>query len=102
MLAVILIGCVKYYSKEVIGIVDFNNMDRTGNKIYPIKKSLRNDEYSTISKILHNTLVVETADFYDEHDTVSKYLAYNIAVKQGYTIMERFRKQKILDEYLQH
>lgn len=91
----------KDYSKEVVGIVDFNNMDRIGNKICLIKNQLRNDEYSNLIHDLSNYTGAEPIKHFDEFDAEFGE-ATNVVVKQGYTIfgeLEGTRKE-LMDNYL--
>lgn len=91
----------KDYSKEVVGIVDFNNADRIGNKICLIKNQLRNDEYSNLILDLSNYTGAEPIKHFDEFDAEFGE-ATNVVVKQGYTIfgeLEGTRKE-LMDNYL--
>lgn len=91
----------KDYSKEVVSIVDFNNMDRIGNKICLIKNQLRNDEYSSLLLDLSNYTGAEPIKHFDEFDAEFGE-ATNVVVKQGYTIfgeLEGTRKE-LMDNYL--
>jgi len=91
----------KDYSKEVQGIVEFNNMDRTGNKICLIKNPLRNDEYNTMLQDIAQYTNAEVASSYSEYDT-ELGIAYDLVVKQGYTVMGEIpeTERKVLDTYL--
>jgi hypothetical protein len=54
----------KDYSKEVINIIGFNNMDRTETKY--VLKTLRNDEYNHATRIIAQ-YGAEATKFYDRH-----------------------------------
>jgi chaperonin GroEL len=91
----------KDYSKEVVGIVDFNNMDRIGNKICLIKNQLRGSEYSDLINDLSNYTGAEPVKHFDEFDSEFGE-ATNVIVKQGYTIfgdLEGTRKE-LMNNYL--
>lgn len=91
----------KDYSKEVVGIVDFNNLDRIGNRICLIKNQLRGSEYSDLINDLSNYTGAEPIKHFDEFDSEFGE-AKNVVVKQGYTIfgeLEGTRKE-LMDNYL--
>lgn len=91
----------KDYSKEVVGIVDFNNLDRIGNKICLIKNQLRHSEYSDLINDLSNYTGADPIKHFDEFDGEFGE-ATNVIVKQGYTIfgeLEGTRKE-LMDNYL--
>lgn len=91
----------KDYSKDVLGIVDFINMDRTGEKICLIKNPLRNDEYASLISDISNYTGAEIIKNFDEFDSEFGE-AHNIVVKQGYTILgENVGTQnELLNNYL--
>ncbi len=91
----------KDYSKDVLGVVDFSNMDRTGEKICLIKNTLRNDEYASLLSDISNYTGAEIIQNFDEFDAEFGE-AHNVVVKQGYTILgENIGTQnELLNDYL--
>lgn len=91
----------KEYSKEVVNVVDFNNMDRIGNRICLIKNPLRNDEYSTLVSDIANYTGATAIPHFDEYDAEFGE-AHNVIVKQGYAILgENVGTQdELLNDYL--
>lgn len=91
----------KDYSKEVVAIVDFNNMDRIGNKICLIKNQLRNDEYSSLISDLSHYTGAEPIKHFDEFDSEFGE-ANNVVVKQGYSIFGELEgtQKELMDNYL--
>lgn len=91
----------KDYSKEVVSIVDYNNLDRIGNKICLIKNQFRNDEYSNLINDICNYTGAEAISHFDEFDSEFGE-ATNVIIKPGYTIfgeLEGTRKE-LMDNYL--
>jgi chaperonin GroEL len=91
----------KDYSKEVMGIVEFNNMDRIGNKICLIKNPLRNEEYITLLDDIAQYTGAEISKSYDEYDTVLGTVN-DLVVKQGYTVFgpNTGTQHELLQDYL--
>jgi chaperonin GroEL len=91
----------KEYSKEVVNVVDYNNMDRIGNRICLIKNPLRNDEYSTLVSDIANYTGSTPIKHFDEYDAEFGE-AHNVIIKQGYSILgENVGTQNdLLNDYL--
>jgi len=88
----------KDFSKDVLNVVDFNNGE---NKICLIKNQLRNEEYDNLINDIHNYTGAEPIKYFDEFDTQFGE-AFNVIVKQGYTIFgePEGTQKEILDDYI--
>lgn len=91
----------KDFSRDVTGIVDFNNQDRIGIKICLIKNQLRNEEYDNLMADISNYTGAEIIRHFDEFDSELGE-ANNVVVKQGYTIFGEIEgtRKELLDDYL--
>lgn len=91
----------KDFSKDVVGIVDFNNMDRIGNKICLIKNPLRNDQYSAVVQDISYYTGAEPIKHFDEFGSEFGE-AVDVIVKQGYTVFGEVdgTQKDILEDYL--
>jgi chaperonin GroEL len=91
----------KDFSKDVQSVVQFNNMDRLGNKICLIKNPLRNDEYFNLMNDVSNYTGAEIIKHFDEFESEFG-VGNNVVVKQGYTIFGEpsSTQNDLLENYL--
>jgi chaperonin GroEL len=91
----------KDFSKDVVNIIDYNNMDIAGTRFCLIKNHLRNDEYLSILNDVSNFTGAQITKEFDEFD-LPHGIGNNLIVKQGYTVFgDAVGTQKeLLDDYL--
>ena len=74
----------KDFSKDVLDIIDYNNIDVSGIKTCPIKNTSRNQEYQDLIQDISNYTGAEIVQ--DFENSYIEGTVENLVVKQGYTV----------------